>query len=269
MFLTRKILNGNFTREKNLKKSLAFCVAVMMLCVLGYAATSEASIEQRILSAWTRSGEFSDGTGGQFVRIRVTYYSAEYIEALIRAEAERNLWTRDEEERYRYNLLRALNLDETIAFHIEFNVTGTPVHPQPFDRHLTLFAGRARLSPVDYDRRFNFRIQDRRDGMVFFPRFDANGRNHLENVRDLHLVISGSISHATTRTGDVRFVWDISGDDPSVLGQGPAAARIEMDRLIRRTEMLRADRNTAQEQMNALDAELAEINARIDELQRQ
>ena len=255
----------NFTKNWTGKLSLA----LIALCVLGYAVTSEASIEQRILNAWTRSGEFSDGVGAQFVRIRVTYYSAEYIEALIRSEAEQNLWTRDEEERYRYNLLRALNLDETIAFHIELDVTGTPMHPQPFDRHLTLFAGRARLSPVDYDRRFNFRVQGRRDGMVWFPRYDANGRNLLENVRDLHLLISGSISHATTRTGDVRFVWDISGDDPSVLGTGTAAARIEMDRLIRRTEMLRADRSSAQEQVTALDAELAEINARIDELQRQ
>jgi len=236
---------------------------------LGYAVASEARIEERIMNAWIRSGEFSDGEGAQFIRIRATYYSAEYVEALIRSEAERNLWTRDEEERYRYSLLRSLNLDETIAFHIEFDVTGMPVHPQPFDRHLTLFAGRTRLSPLDYDRRFNFRIQDRRDGMIWFPRYDANGRSHLENVRDLHLIISGSISHATTRTGDVRFVWDISGDDPSILGTGTAAARIEMDRLIRRTEMLRSDRSAAQEQMSALDAELAEINARIDELQRQ
>jgi len=231
--------------------------------------TSEARIEERILNAWTRSGEFSEGSGVQFVRIRATYYSAEYIEALVRSEAERNLWTRDEEEQFRFSLLRALNLAETIAFHIEFDVTGVPVHPQPFDRHLTLFAGRNRLNPVDYDRRFNFRIQDTRDGMVWFPRYDASGRSFLDGVRDLHLVISGSISQATTRSGDVRFVWDISGDDPSVLGTGTAAARLEIDRLIRRTEMLRTDRDTAQEQMSALEAELAEINARIDELQRQ
>jgi len=261
MFLTWKNLTG--------KISLVFCAVLITSCVLSYAATSDARVEERILTSWTRSGEFSDGDGAQFIRIRATYYSAEYIEALIRSEAERNLWTRDEEERYRYNLLRALNLDETIAFHIEFDVTGTPMHPQPFDRHLTLFAGRTRLSPVDYDRRFNFRVQGRRDGMVWFPRYDANGRSHLENVRDLHLLISGSISHATTRTGDVRFVWDISGDDPSVLGTGSAAARIEMDRLIRRVEILRGEQNTAQERVTTLDAELAEINARIDELQRQ
>jgi hypothetical protein len=264
-----KFLKVNLQKTRgNLPGKFAalFCAA---LCVFGYVMAAEARIEERILNAWTRSGEFSDGAGAQFVRIRATYYSAEYIEALIRSEAERNLWTQDEEDRYRYSLLRALNLDETIAFHIEFDVAGTPMYPQPFDRHLTLFAGRARLNPVDYDRRFNFRVQGVRDGMVWFPRYDASGRSFLDGVRDLHLLISGSISHATTRTGDVRFVWDISGDDPSVLGTGTAAARIEMDRLLRRTEMLRSDRGSIQEQMSALDAELAEINARIDELQRQ
>ena len=260
--------------RKNLTKKMMalFCAAVMALCVLGYAVTSEARTEariaERIMNAWTRSGEFSEGTGAQFVVIRVTYYAAEYIEALIRSEAERNLWTQDEEDRYKYNLLRALNLDETIAFHVEFDVTGMPMYAQPFDRHLQLYAGRTRLEPVDFDRRFNFRIQGRRDGMVWFPRYDANGRNHLDGVRDLRLVIRGAISQATLRTGDVRFIWDITGDDPSILTTGSAAARLELDRLIRRVDRLRTDRRSVQEQLDALDAELTEIDARVDELQR-
>ena len=257
--------------RKNLARKIVvlFCAAIMSLCVLGYAVTaSEARIPERIMNSWTRSGEFSEGSGAQFVIIRATYYAAEYIEALVRSEAERNLWTRDEEERYKFNLLRVLNLDETIAFHIEFDVTGMPVYLQPFDRHLHLYAGRRRLEPVDYDRRFNFRIQERRDGMVWFPRYDANGRSNLEGVRDLRLNISGSISHATTRTGDVRFIWDITGDDPSTLTTGAAAARLELDRLVRRVDRLRTDRRAVQEQLDALDAELAEIDARVDELQR-
>ncbi|MCL2010009.1 MAG: hypothetical protein FWG71_05615, partial [Synergistaceae bacterium] len=79
----------------------------------------------------------------------------------------------------------------------------------------------------------------------------------------------GSMSQATTRTGDVRFVWDITGDDPSVLGTGSAAARLELDRLIRRLDRLKDDRGALQTQLDAIDKELAEIDARVDELQRQ
>ena len=257
------------------KRLLLLCAAVMVLCVMGYAAPASAAsssagrIADRIMNAWTRRAEYSDSGGGQFVRISVTYYSAEYVEALIRSEAERNYWMQSEEDSYRYNLLRTLNLDETIAFHIEFDVTGMPMFLQPFDRHLKLYAGRAILEPVDYDERFNFRLQGQRDGMIWFPRYDANGRSYLDGVRDLRLQISGSISHATTRTGDVRFIWDITGDDPSVLGTGTAAARLELDRLIRRVDRLKTDQSALEEQLYALNQELAELDARIDELQRQ
>jgi len=253
------------------KRMVLLCAAIVALCVLSYAQTaSAAGIEQRILAAWSRSGEYSEGSGAQFVRIRVTYYSAEYIEALVRSEAEKNLWTRDEEESYKYNLLKTLNLEETIAFHVEFDVTGVPVYLQPFDRQLRLYAGRATLEPVDYDRRFNFKVDGKRDGMIWFPRFDPKtGKNYLDGVRDLRLQISGSISQATTRTGDVRFIWNITGDDPSVLRTGSAAARLELDRLIRRLDKLRSDKRTLEEQLNAINVELKEINARVDELQRQ
>jgi len=259
-------LRNNSTKIRN----LVFCAVIMVLCVSGYAlpafSASTTRIDERIMNSWVRSGEFSDGSGAQFVVIRVTYYAAEYIEALVRSEAERNLWTRDEEERYKFNLLRTLNLDENIAFHVEFDITGMPAYLQPFDRHLKLYVGRTVLEPSDYDRRFNFRLQGRRDGMVWFPRFDDSGRNHLEGVRDLRLVISGSITQATTRTGDVRFVWDISGDDPTALRAGAAADRLELERLSRRINRLHAERDALQEQIDAIDRELAEVNSRVDEL---
>jgi hypothetical protein len=229
-----------------------------------------ASMEERILNAWTRKGDYSEGSGMQAVSLKVTYYSAEYIEALVRSEAEKNLWTKDEEERYKYNLLKTLNLEECIAFHVEFNTTGTPVFLQPFDRHLKLYAGKKILVPVDYDKRFNFKLQGQRDGMIWFPRYDEKtGKNLLEGIKDLRLVISGSISQATTKTGDVRFVWDITGDDPSVLNSGMAARRLELDRLIKRLEKLGAEKSTLQKQLDALNAELSEIDNRVDQLQRQ
>ncbi|MDR1875279.1 MAG: hypothetical protein LBQ90_09760 [Synergistaceae bacterium] len=241
-----------------------------MCFVIFLCSSAQAAVEDRILKSWTRSGDFNDGSGMQQVRIRVTYYSAEYIEALVRSEAEKNLWTRDEEEQYRYSLLKTLNLDERIAFHFDFNVTGVPVYLQPFDRHLKLFVGKKVIEPVDYDKRFNFKLQGQRDGMVWFPRYDEKtGKNVLDGLRDLRLAIDGSISQATTRGGDVRFVWDITGDDPSVLNKGTAAARLEMDRLIKRLEKLRGDRAKIQQQMDAVNKELSEIDNRVSELQQQ
>jgi hypothetical protein len=246
-------------------------IFLWMVCfVIFLSSFACADVEDRVMKSWTRSGEYNEGSGMQRVRIRVTYYSAEYIEALVRSEAEKNLWTSDEEERYRYNLLRTLNLDESIAFHFEFDVTGTPVYLQPFDRHLKLFVGKKILEPVDYDRRFNFKLQGQRDGMVWFPRYDEKtGKSFLDGVRDLRLAINGSISQATTRGGDVRFVWDIAGDDPSVLNRGTAAVRLEMDRLIKRVEKLRGDREKLQEQLDVIDKELGEVDDRVSELRNQ
>jgi len=64
-------------------------------------------------------------------------------------------------------------------------------------------------------------------------------------------------------------VWNITGDDPSILGTGSAAARLELDRLIRRLDRLNTDKRTLEDQLYAVNTELAEIDARVDELQRQ
>lgn len=244
----------------------ALGVAVIFAALPAFGA----SIEEKILNSWSRKGEYNEGSGLQSVELKVTYYSAEYIEALVRSEAEKNLWTKDEEERYKYNLLKTLNLEECIAFHVDFNTSGTPVFLQPFDRHLKLYAGKKILEPVDYDKRFNFKLQGQRDGMIWFPRYDAKtGKNLLEGVKELRLLISGSISQATTKRGDIRFVWNIVGDDPSVLNSGTAANRLELDRLIKRIERLSAEKSTLQKQLETLDQELTEIDNRVDELQRQ
>jgi hypothetical protein len=106
--------------------------------------------------------------------------------------------------------------------------------------------------------------------MIWFPRYDEKtGRSLLENLKELRLIISGSISQATTKTGDVRFVWDIRGDDPSVLNSGTAANRLELDRLIKRMDKLKADRSSLRQQLDVIDKELDEVDKRVDELQRQ
>ncbi|MDO4786617.1 MAG: hypothetical protein Q4A13_06695 [Fretibacterium sp.] len=248
-FFTRKIWGA----------ALAFCLVALS----AWAVDNDA-----ILKKWTRTNSFSEKTGLQTVDLKVTYYSAEYIEALVRSEAEKNLWTKDEMENYKYTLLKTLNLHESIAFHLDLNVTGVPMYAQPFDRHLTLFIGKKRYSPSDYDKRFNFKISGRRDGMVSFPRYDPKtGKDILEGAKDIRLSLSGSVSQATTARGDVLWVWDISKDNPDALGTGKAMDRLELDRLIKRMEKLNADRQELQTQIDALDKELGEVGARIDELQ--
>lgn len=247
-----------------IKLLMVFCLLVLPVS-MAYAA-----VEDRVLKAWTRTEERNDGIGGQAISVRITYYSAEYIAALVRSEAEKNMWTKDEEERYKYNLLKTLDLDNRIAFHFDINVTGIPVYMQPFDRHLKLYVGKKDLAPVDYDKRFNFKLSGQRDGMVWFPRYDEKtGKNLLDGVKDLRLVLNGSINQATTKAGDVRFIWNIAGDDPSVLNQGTAAARLELDRLIKRVEKLRADRKKLQTEIDAIDKELHEVDVRVEELQKQ
>jgi hypothetical protein len=258
--------------RKNFGRKTALLCAALTVLLLSCAPSASAAdrIAERIMNAWSKTGSYRDGSGGQFLNIRVTYYAAEYIEALVRSEAEKNLWTSDEEDSFKYNLLKTLNLDDTIAFHIEFDVTGSPLYLQPFDRQLKLYAGRTVLEPVDYDQRFNFKLQGKRDGMIWFPRHDPKtGKSYLDGIKDLRLQISNTISMATSRTGDLRFVWDITGDNPAVLGTGAAAARLELDRLIRRLDKLKDDKKALEEQLYAVNSELAEIDARVDDLQRQ
>ena len=253
-------MTGKFLGKKFVGFSLLFCLAVWVSSAWGS--------DEDILRKWTRTNSFSEKTDLQTVDIKVTYYSAEYVEALVRSEAEKNLWTKDEMENYKYTLLKSLNLHDSIAFHIDFNVVGVPMYTQPFDRHLTLFVGNQRYNPSDYDKRFNFKISGRRDGMVFFPRYDPKtGKDILEKARDIRLVLSGSISQATAARGDVRWVWDLSKDNPEALGTGKAMDRLELDRLIKRMEKLNQERQELQTKIDAIDRELGEVRSRVDELQ--
>ena len=48
------------------------------------------------------------------------------IEALVQSEANKNLWTSDEAEQYKYELLKTLTLEEYIPIFIEFDNRGRP-----------------------------------------------------------------------------------------------------------------------------------------------
>ena len=248
-----------------LTKKVAGCA--LLLCLLSSCAWG-ASRDEDVMKKWTKTNTFTEKTGLQTVGMKVTYYSSEYVEALVRTEAEKNLWTKDEMENYKYTLLKSLNLHDSIAFHLDFNVTGVPMYAQPLDRHLTLFVGKQRYNPSDYDKRFNFKISGQRDGMVFFPRYDPKtGKDILQGAKDIRLSLNGSVSQATSAGGDVLWVWDVSKDDPDALGAGKAMDRLELDRLIKRMEKLNQEREDLQTRIDALDRELGEVRSRVEELQ--
>ena len=219
------------------------------------------------LHKWMRETNIGTKDKTQTVELKVTYYSNEYVQELIRVQAEKNLWTNSEMEDYKYALLKRLNFNEYIGFHVDMFVEGIPIYAQPFDKYVKLTVGKKKYSPADYDKQFNMKISGRRDGMVFFSRYDdKTGKNILEKARDVRLSIDGSIGYAMASKGDVTFVWDITKDRPSE-NSGAAAARLEIDRLIKRVNKLNADRKKLQDQVDVIDKELNEVNTRIDELQ--
>lgn len=236
----------------------------MLVCASAFAA----GIEERVMKEWTRSEKYTD-KGDQSVELKLTYYSAEYIEALVQSEAQKNMWTNDELERYKYNLLKTLNLDENIAFHVDLNVQGTPVYLQPMDKFFKLRIGSKVHDAVDYDKRFNFKLSGRRDGMIWFRRYDEkSGKSLLTGVNDIRMIIGSHFSHSTAGKGDLIFIWNIAKDDPSVLYKGTAADRLELDRLLKRLEKLTKDKKDLEGQLRKIDEELVTIEKRVDELQK-
>ena len=248
-----------------IRKLSALCIVMLVLCLP--CVSCAANKADPVLDQWSRELSASDRDGDQSVKIKATYYSNEYVEALVASEAEKNLWTADEMENYKYTLLKNLNLGECIPFHIAINVRGIPMYAGPFDKHITMMIGKNKYQPIDYDKRFNFKIQGDRDGMVFFPRYDPKtGKALLDGARDIRLVFDSAISIAMSPRGDVIWVWDLNKDRAKI-GGGKAANRLEVDRLLKRNEKLNADREALRKQLEALDKEAGEISDRIDELQ--
>ena len=247
-----------------------FCRKMVWLLFLCLAALPAFAAEKTspAMERWVRRSTAVEKDGAQEVKLNVTYYANEYVEALVNSEAEKNLWTQDEMENYRYTLLKTLNLQESIPFHIDLYVSGVPMYPAPFDKHIYLMIGKKKYTPSDYDKRFNFKISGGRDGMVYFPRYDPKtGADLLKGAKDIRLFFDASITYAQAGKGDFMWIWDITKDKPASAGDGKAAARLEIDRLLRRMEKLDKERQDLQGKLDAIDKELSEINSRMDELQ--
>ena len=241
---------------------------LVLLIVLVPSLCLAAEKTDPVLAQWSHESNVSDKAQDQNVRIKATYYSNEYVESLVLAEAEKNLWTADEMENYKYTLLKNLNLGECIPFHLDIYVRGLPMYAGPLDKHISLMVGKKKYAPIDYDKRFNFKIQGPRDGLVYFPRYDPKtGKSILEGARDIRLVFDSSVSIALSEYGrDLVWIWDLNKDRGSI-SKGKAANRLEIDRLLKRNEKLNAEREALQKQLDAINKERGEIDSRIDELQ--
>ena len=245
-------------------------VAALILTALLFTwiadQTDAASRHDAALARWSRTERRRDDMGGSFA-LTATLYTTEYIEALMQSEAERNLWTAHELEDYRYNFMRGLNLEENIAVHLEMEQLGPTAHMAPFNEMISLWIGSTRYSPTDYDQRFNMPLSGRRDGMVFFPRFnERTGEPLIDRNMSLRLVVHGAVSPVINAT-ELRFIWDVRAQDAVGVVAGTAADRLEVDRLIRRLEILSAERADLEAELDSKRREIAEVNARIEEIQ--
>jgi hypothetical protein len=247
-------------------RRLSFLGLVALILIVFSAPALSAPFDE-VIQRWTKTKEFQDG--GDYLKVTATYYSTEYIEALVQSEADKNLWTADELELHKYQLLKTLNLDETIPVKFEFEVKGASMHMAPFGDQVWIWLGGKRYKPADYDPRFNFKVSDRIEGMVHFPRFDEKtGRDLLEATKSVKVELSGGIYPAIRSIG-VDFIWDVAKDDPERLFAGQSGARLEMDRLIKRLARLNREKDECEQKLNELNSEIATIEARMKELQMQ
>ncbi|KUK57176.1 MAG: hypothetical protein XD80_1536 [Synergistales bacterium 53_16] len=241
-------------------------VFVALLELLFCFTVARMSLANPVMARWAKTQEFSDKYGG-VLEITATYYSEEYIEALVAEEAEKNLWTKSEMDSYTYQLIKSLQLDEYIPVHFYIKNTGPSMHMAPFGDQVVLWVAGKKYSPADYDRRFNFKVDDTREGLVFFPRYDEKtGKDLLEGAKSVRLVFNGGVSSITIGK-NIEWVWDVHRDNPKGLIEGSVADRLETDRLINRLQKLNAQKAELEEQMQKNADEIAKIEARLEELQ--
>ncbi len=249
-----------------MKKRVRIVAGVLLGVV--WTACAWASTDS-VLSRWRKSVTFKDEDGVGYVKITASYYAAEYIQALVQKEAKANLWTKDEEENYKYQLLKTLQLERYIPIFIEIENYGPAMRMAPFGEQLTLWIANKKYSPADYDKRFNFKLTGNREGFVYFPRYnEKTGQSLLKKAKTIRFSLRPAVSPITMGRSSIDFYWDVNHDNPDQFFTGKAAERLELDRLIIRLGNIKTQRKDLQEQLNALDAELATIQARIDELQK-
>jgi len=225
--------------------------------------------DSQVSGRWQKTREFSNSEYVGKMSFAVTYFSSEYIQAEVMAEAEKNLWTADEMENYKYQYLKTLRLDECIPFFIRIVNNGPSMHMAPFGDQFTLWIGKKKYKPVDYDKRFNFSLTGEREGFVYFQRYDEEtGDSLLDGVNTIRLVVNSGISAFTIGAGNFDFLWDIGRDNPESLGSGKAAEKLEADRLIKRLKRLNDEKSELESQLDVTNAEIQKVETRLAEIQQ-
>ena len=134
-----------------MKNHAKLTAAVLLAALFSIFAASCASADafDKVLDRWRKSQYFQSDMDGNLT-ITCTYYSAEYVEAYVQSEAEKNLWTKQETEDFKYRFLSTLRLNETIPIYIEFINNGPSMHPGPFDIMVALRIKNKTYKPIDY-----------------------------------------------------------------------------------------------------------------------
>ena len=253
-----------------MNKKFSLILLVVVTFVLCSVTLASAESFESVMLRWTKSIKYIDKeTMIDNLEIKATYYSAEFIEALTQNEAKGNLWTQQEAEDYKYKLLGALRLDEMIPIQIEFINNGPTMYLGPFDIMAKLMIGNKEHKMIDYDKRFNFKFQGTKEGLVYFPRYDEKtGKDLLKGIKTVKLIFLPAIS-TVTEGRRTEFLWDVGKDDPTKLFQGKTAARFETDRLLKRLEKLRKDKSEQEKQLKGINDEITTVQTRLDELAKQ
>lgn len=167
-----------------MRKKLVPILLIAALLSLIAISFANADTFGQVLDRWTKSRKYIGEDKLSNLEIKATYYSAEFIEAYIQKEAEANLWTQQEADDYKYKFLSALKLDEMIPIQIEINNNAETMYMGPFDIMAKLTIKNKAYKPVDYDKRLNFKFQGKKEGLVYFPRYDEKtGKDLLEGVK--------------------------------------------------------------------------------------
>ena len=261
--------NEDCWRLEHLKKLVILGICLSLL--VAFAAVAGADTFDNVLQRWTKSQKYIDRDDNiSNLEIRATYYSAEFIEAYVQSQAKQNLWTQQEMDDYKYNFLKALRLNEMIPIQIKFINNAETMYLGPFDSMAKLRVGNQLYKPVDYDKRFNFRFQGEKEGLIYFRRFDEKtGKDLLKGAKSATLELSPNINPTITRGATTKMVWDIADDNPQKLYQGKAAAQFETDRLLQRLDKLKKDETALQTQLKSVEDEKNTIQKRLDELAKQ
>lgn len=234
-----------------------------LFCLLCLALSTTAHAEE-----WTKTRTFSNSMGSS-TTLSLTYYSAQAVAAEVAAKAQKEMWTASEAENYRYNLLNELKLDEYIPVKFSVKNAGPRLHLVPFDSQIVMHIGKNAISPAEFDPKLNYAVTEGVEGLVWFPRFDSKGNPYItDKTKTVKVTLYNSVAPAVM-DDTWSVVFDTSSDDPKLLEVGTAGARREIDRLLKRVEILRADKAKAEEMLNKLNSELETVNARIEELQKQ